>query len=125
MGQQQLLFMVLGIIIVGIAVGFANRLLDTSVEDSNKDSIASELLHIGMLAPQYYNKPIEMGGGSKSYISWQIPSELDSTTSGTYIIENRNLDELILSGIPFVEKEYSWYLRTTVTKEDIVTEIVL
>jgi hypothetical protein len=66
-----------------------------------------------------------MGGGSKSYISWQIPSELDSTTSGTYIIENRNLDELILSGIPFVEKEYSWYLRTTVTKEDIVTEIVL
>lgn len=124
MGQQQILLIVLGLIIIGVAVGIANQLFDTSAEDSNKDSIASELLHLGMIAQQYFNKPLEMGGGNQSYIGWTIPAELDSTTSGTFIVEDSNNSELILIGTPFTEKGYNWYLKSTVTKEDIITEII-
>jgi len=124
MGQQQILLIVLGLIIVGIAVGIANQLFDTSAEDSNKDSIASELLHLGMIAQQYFNKPLEMGGGNQSYLGWTIPAEFDSTTSGTFIIENSNNSELVLKGKPFAEKGYNWYIKTTITKEEILTEII-
>lgn len=124
MGQHQILLIILGIIIVGVAVGIANQLFDTNAEESNKDSIASELLHLGMIAQQYYNKPLEMGGGSQSYRGWKIPAELDSTTSGTFMIEISSNSELILIGTPFIEKEYSWYLRSKITEEDIVTDIV-
>ena len=124
MGQQQILFIVLGLIIVGVAVGIANQLFDTSAEDSNKDSIASELLHLGMIAQQYFNKPLEMGGGNQSYIGWTIPAHLDSTTSGTFIVEDSNNSQLILKGTPFTEKGYNWYLKSTITKDDIFTEII-
>ena len=124
MGQQQILLIVLGIIIVGVAVGIASQMFDTSVEDSNKDSIASELLHLGMIAQQYFNRPSEMGGGNQSYIGWTIPAELDSSTSGIFVIVNSNKTELILKGAPFTHKGYSWYLKCTVTDDDIITEII-
>jgi hypothetical protein len=124
MGQQQILLIVLGIIIVGVAVGIANQLFDANAEDSNKDSIASELLHLGMIAQQYYNKPSEMGGGNQSYSGWQIPVGLDSTSSGTFLIESSNNNELILNGTPFNEKGYNWYVKSTITNNDILTEII-
>ncbi|MBT8380496.1 MAG: hypothetical protein KJN64_14865 [Ignavibacteria bacterium] len=124
MGQQQFLLIVLGIIIVGVAIGTANQLFDTNAEDSNKDSIASELLYLGMIAQQYYNKPTEMGGGNDSYNGWKIPAQLDSTTSGTFKIQNSSKDELVLNGVPFTEKGYTWYLQSKITKDDIVTEII-
>lgn len=124
MGQQQILFIVLGLIIVGVAISAANQLFDTSAEHSNKDSIASELLHLGMIAQQYFNRPLEMGGGNQSYIGWTIPAELDSTTSGIYVIEETNNSELILIGTPFTEKGYDWRVKSTIRKEDIVTKII-
>lgn len=124
MGQQQLLLTVLGIIIVSIAVSIANQLFDNNAEESNRDSIAAELVNLGMLAQQYYNKPVEMGGGNETYIGWKIPSEIDSTTSGIYTINKSTADELYLSGSPFPEKGYSWYLQSTVTKETINTEVI-
>jgi hypothetical protein len=65
-----------------------------------------------------------MGGGNQSYIGWTIPTELDSTTSGTFMIVNSNKTELILNGTPYTEKGYSWYIKSTVTDDDIVTEII-
>ena len=124
MGQQQILLIVLGLIIIGVGIGIANQLFDTSAENSNKDSIASELLHLGMIAQQYFNKPLEMGGGNQSYIGWTIPEELDSTTSGTFKIKNSNYSELIIIGKPFAEKGYIWYIESKITKENIVTDII-
>jgi hypothetical protein len=124
MGQQQLLLIVLGIIIVSIAVSIANQLFDTNAEDSNKDSIASELINLGMLAQQYYNKPEEMGGGTRSYTEWQIPADLDTTTSGIYLIDHIANYEMVLTGFPFIEKGYKWHLRSVVRKEGITTEVV-
>jgi len=124
MGQQQLLLVVLGIIVVGISIGIANQLFDTHAEEANKDSIASELNHLAMLAQQYYSKPINMGGGNFDFTGWQIPAFLDSTTSGAYTIVRADQNELVLNGIPFSGKGYNWYMQSTVKKEGITTQVL-
>ncbi|MBT8386362.1 MAG: hypothetical protein KJO12_03030 [Ignavibacteria bacterium] len=125
MGQQQLLLVVLGLIIVGIALGLSNQLFDSHAEDSNKDSIASELVNLGTLAQQFFNKPAEMGGGNQSFINWVIPAELDSSTSGIYAIVKVENKSIVISGTPFPQNGYIWYLQTTITKTRIETETIV
>ena len=125
MGQQQLLLVVLGLIMVSIAIGLANQLFDTHSEDSNLDSIASELVNLGVLAQQFYNKPSEMGGGSQSFTNWVIPAELDTTTSGIYKISTVQNNLLIISGTPLPQTGYKWFLQSIITKTKIETEIII
>ena len=125
MGQQQLLLVVLGLIIVGIALGLSNQLFDSHAEDSNKDSIASELVNLGTMAQQFFNKPAEISGGNQSFINWIIPAELDSSTSGIYEIATVENKSIVISGTSFTQNSYSWYLQSTITKTIIETEIIL
>ncbi len=124
MGQQQLLLVVLGLIVVSIAIGVANQLFDAHAEDSNKDNIANELVNLASLAQQYFNKPTGMGGGNQSFTNWYIPSDLDSTASGFYQVTSLNSNTLQISGTPFPQSGYSWHLQTTVSKTEIVTELI-
>ncbi len=123
MGQQQLKLVILGIVVMGIVIGFANQLFDVSPEDSNKEIITSELMNLSTIAQQYFNRPVAMGGGGDNFAGWQIPGQLDSTSSGIYNISQKNNNQLILNGFPFQEKGYTWYVRSTITKSGFVTEI--
>ena len=124
MGTQQLLLVVLGIFVIGIAIVLASQLFETHAEDTTKDSIASECVNIGQLAQQYFSKPREMGGGSKSFEGWNISSELDSTSSGIYTISARNSNQLILIGKPHDEKGYDWVIQSVITRNNIVSDII-
>ena len=124
MGTQQLLLVVLGIFIIGIAIALAGQLFESYAEDSAKDSIAYESSNLGLLAQQYYNKAREMGGGSKSFDGWTISNELDSTASGIYSVSLKNNEQLILIGKPQEEKNYDWFIETIITKNNMVSKIV-
>ena len=125
MGQQQLLLVVLGLVVVSIAIGLANQLFDTHAEDSNLDSIASELVNLGTLAQQYFNKPSGMGGGNQSFMNWVIPAELDTTTSGIYEITTEQNQLIIISGSPLPQTGYKWFLQSIITKTKIETQIIV
>ena len=56
MGQQQLLLIVLGVIIVGIAVVVGINLFNANAEESAKDTIVSEGTNFGAMAQQYLQK---------------------------------------------------------------------
>jgi hypothetical protein len=84
MGQQQLLLIVLGVIVVGIAVVVGINLFNANAIASNKDAVASDLTNLGAMAQQYYKKPASMGGGANKFDGWLIPTGLDSTANGTY-----------------------------------------
>ena len=58
MGQQQLLLIVLGVIVVGIAVVVGINLFNANAESSTQDSIVSQCTNVGAMAQQYYKKPI-------------------------------------------------------------------
>jgi hypothetical protein len=84
MGQQQLLLIVLGVIVVGIAVVVGINLFNASAVSANRDGVASDLTNLGAMAQQYYKKPASMGGGANTFTGWTIPTGLASTANGTY-----------------------------------------
>ncbi len=84
MGQQQLLLIVLGVIVVGIAVVVGINLFNANATTANRDGVISDLNNLGAMAQQYYRKPTSMGGGGNKFTGWSIPTGLDSTANGTY-----------------------------------------
>ncbi len=86
MGQQQLLLIVLGVIIVGIAIVVGINLFNANSVSANRDAVISDLNNIGAMAHQYYMKPTSMGGGGNSFANFNIPSGFSTTPNGTYSI---------------------------------------
>ena len=84
MGQQQLLLIVLGVIVVGIAVVVGINLFNANAVSSNRDGVVSDLNNLGAMAQQYYKKPASMGGGGNTFTGWTIPTQLDTTANGFY-----------------------------------------
>jgi len=91
MGQQQLLLIVLGVIVVGIAVVVGINLFNANAVSANRDGVVSDLINLGAMAQQHYKKPASMGGGNNAFdaslggILWGIPNQLDTTANGDYV----------------------------------------
>jgi Tfp pilus assembly protein PilE len=81
MGQQQLLLIVLGVIIVGIAVVVGINVFTASSLEANKSALVSDLQTIASMAQQYYRKPTAMGGGGNTFTGWTVPSSLKRTAN--------------------------------------------
>lgn len=84
MGQQQLLLIVLGVIIVGIAVVVGINVFTASSTQANRDAVIADCTNLASLAQQYYRKPTALGGGGNTFTGWTIPGQLDTTGNGTY-----------------------------------------
>jgi len=85
MGQQQLLLIVLGVIVVGIAVVVGINLFNANATLANRDGVISDLNNLGAMAQQHYKKPLSMGGGGNTFTGWLLANTgLDSTANGTY-----------------------------------------
>jgi hypothetical protein len=84
MGQQQLLLIVLGVIVVGIAVVVGINLFTANSVSSNRDGVVADLNNLGVTAQQFYKKPTAMGGGGNTFTGWTVPTELDTTPNGDY-----------------------------------------
>jgi hypothetical protein len=67
MGQQQLLLIILGTIIVGIAIAVAISLFNSQATATNRDEVVNDLGHLSSMAQAYYRKPRMLGGGGHSF----------------------------------------------------------
>lgn len=87
MGQQQLLLIVLGVIIVGIAVVVGINVFTASASAANRDAVISDLTNLAAMAQQHYRKPGALGGGGNSFdgstsanaVTWAVPGSLVRT----------------------------------------------
>ncbi len=86
MGQQQLLLIVLGVIIVGIAVVVGINVFTASSSQANRDGVIADLTNLASLAQQHYRKPTALGGGGNAFTGWTIPGALDTTGNGVYTV---------------------------------------
>lgn len=84
MGQQQLLLIVLGVIIVGIAVVVGINVFTASSAQANRDGVIADCTNLASMAQQYYRKPTALGGGGNTFTGWTVPASLDTTGNGTY-----------------------------------------
>jgi len=89
MGQQQLLLIILGVIIVGIAIAVGLSLFSAQSIQANKDAIINDLNNIAAHAYQFKIRPSSMGGGQGSYSSaagtYAIPSKMASNENATFV----------------------------------------
>ena len=84
MGQQQLLLIILGVIIVGIAIAVGLSLFSAQSIQSNKDAIINDLNNIAAQAYQYRIRPSSMAGGNGSYTGFSIPTKMASNANAVY-----------------------------------------
>lgn len=122
MGQQQLLLIVLGVIIVGIAVVVGINVFTAQSEESSKDAIVSDCTNLGAMAQQYFRKPTAMDGGGNSFVGYSIPTQLDTTANGTYAISTAGTDAGVgITGTPLASSGYGWTIVTAVTPTNVTS----
>lgn len=98
MGQQQLLLIVLGIIVVGMAIFAGLSLFSSSAAKSNRDAVIHDLHNLAFRATAYYRKPSMMGGGGFSFVNFQIPTGMVITANGAYVIISAGQDSIVIQG---------------------------
>ena len=84
MGQQQLLLIILGVIIVGIAIAVGLQLFQAGSVGANQDAIVNDIMNIAAHADQYRIRPSTMGGGDGEFVGYTLPQRLAETGNATY-----------------------------------------
>lgn len=98
MGQQQLWYILLGLIVVAVAMAIGINLYREHAIDQKRNNVINDCIHLAAIAQQYYLKPREYGGGGKSFINWSIPDELITNANGHYEITSITSQEIIILG---------------------------
>jgi hypothetical protein len=125
-GQQQLLLIVLGLIIVALAITVAISVFRQGAIDSKRDIVTNECSNIASMALRYFKTPIPYGGGGGiSFVGWQIPSHLITTPSGSYEATVYQDSVVIVgTGNEVVNGSDSIQVRTTVNYNSFSSVII-
>jgi Tfp pilus assembly protein PilE len=86
MGQQQLLLIVLGIIIVGIAIAVGVTTFRSSAVDANRAQVISDLNNLAAKSQRYYRTPTSMGGGGQDMNGFAISALDTGNANGSYSV---------------------------------------
>ncbi|MDP2208450.1 MAG: hypothetical protein Q8K98_06715 [Bacteroidota bacterium] len=97
MGQQQLLLIILGVIIVGIAIAVGITMFSAGSVQSAKDAIINDMNNLAANAYQYRIRPASMGGGAGAYTGYTIPTKLVTTENATYVAVVGEADEVTIT----------------------------
>ncbi len=125
MGQQQLLLIVLGVIVVGIAITMGIVLFRQHAIDSKRAIVTNECVSMAEMAIGYYKKPKSFGGGGNSFTGWQVPKELELTATGTYYADVYSDSVVIIgTGNEVVTGTDSIKIKTSVYPEFYKTTIL-
>lgn len=123
MGQQQLLLIVLGVIIVGIAIIVgALPAFVSAMENANRDAVTQDVLKLASAAQGYYQKDVMLGGGSKSFTEMTISdvgmhADLDGrgeNANGSYKITGNGSSCTIVGYSKFEKEDGSTNMTVTV-----------
>ena len=123
MGQQQLLLIVLGVIIVGIAVVVGINLFNANAEESAIDTTVSEATNIAAMGLQFYKKPTALGGGGNDFSGFAaiVPVALTSTDYCTHEVDDGTAGILTITSS---HTDYTFDVEVTVTSAGVYETIV-
>ncbi len=91
MGGQQLLLIILGFLLVGIAIAVGISLFNDNSISHTRDAITNEMVRLAARAQQYYRTPKSMQGGGNSFHGLSAIGDLTSGGNGivaTYSLVN-------------------------------------
>jgi len=107
MGQQQLLLIILGVIVVGIAIAVGISQFSAHSTQANKDGVTSSLVNIAANAYQYRIRPSTMGGGNGTYNNYTIPSKMASDNNGSYTVTSASGNTASFTGTSSMNGSYT------------------
>ena len=140
MGQQQLLLIVLGVILVGVAVVVGIQYFAVGAEEGAKDELIAHSLTIGANAQEWYKKPVAMAGGGGA---WDVSggatvafdayytsnlTKLHATTNSAaplgYAVTVDGPDQITIVGTPKAGQGFTFAsVTTTVTPFNMSTVV--
>lgn len=121
MGQQQLLLILVGVIIVGLSIVIVVKLFDVNSLESNKDAVYIDTVSLAANAQHYYQLPRMLSGGGGSFVGYTLPSEMVENGNGTYSVSNITESSITITGVG-VEQDpegRSYHVTTIVTPTTI------
>jgi len=135
MGQQQLLLIILGAIIVAIAVVVGLNMMSSASNQANLDAVRQDLLTIASSAQGWYAKPTMMEGGGNTFTAGgnhnidfrdiSFPSDSIDQTSGNwaenqngrYTITSVQADSFIVDAVP--SSDASTTIQAAITQGNV------
>ncbi len=109
MGQQQLLLIILGVIVVGIAVAVGITMFKDNAVSSNRDAVTNDLVNLAARAQQYYRRPTALGGGQGTFTglgtditkltSMKAGGVSGANANGVYTISSNSDSYITLQGL--------------------------
>jgi Tfp pilus assembly protein PilE len=107
MGQQQLLLIILGVIVVGIAVAVGITMFQDNAVSANRDAVTNDLVNLAARAQQHYRRPTALGGGQGSFTTsgggtaitaiTQLTSK-PTNSNGTYTLGTVAATSVVITG---------------------------
>jgi hypothetical protein len=100
MGQQQLLLVLLGVIIVGAATILGIYMFADSAASENRDAVSTDLTALALRAQSYYKRPRIVGGGGSEFTGLTMGklTSHPSNANGTYTLTSVAADHIVLTG---------------------------
>lgn len=101
MGGQQLLLILLGVLIVGVAIAIGIGIFTDNAAIHNREAVTNDVIHLGARTREYYRTPKNLGGGGNSYDGLSDIAQLTSqplNMNGDYTLTNAG-DKIIITGI--------------------------
>lgn len=127
MGQQNLLIVVVGIMVVAIAVTVAIAIFRGNSIETARNNVIVDLGFYAQKAREYYWKPRAQGGGDRSFSGVKIENFAYSTENdnGRYYVEGSTQDEVTLVGVGrMISGEDSIRVRMKVSESRNTVEII-
>ncbi len=125
MGQQQLLLIVLGVIIVGVAIVVGISMFTANAIEAKRNNVTNDLVHLASEAQKYYRTPASVGGGERKFTGWVVPINLRTNADGNFTatVSAQNV-VLIGTGNEVVQGNDSVQVKMTVTADSFISEII-
>lgn len=116
MGQTQILFVVLSVIVVGIAVAVGIDQFGENALTSNRDAVAADCQRLISQSMQWYRKPTSLGGGGNTFTGLTLAKiGADSTDeNGTFSLNVTDPDNITLIGTGTEKKKDGNAVKVTI-----------
>ncbi len=101
MGQQQLLLIILGVLVVGLAVAVGITIFQDNAISLNRDAVNIDLVNLGARAQMYYRCPAIMVGGEGSFdgLTLKMLTSKPTNSNGSYTVTSVSPTQVVLDGV--------------------------
>jgi len=101
MGQTQLLLVILGVILVGVAIFVGISMFEANTIENTRNAIITDLNAFASRAHAYYWKPTTQGGGNKSFagVTIRLIFPMEENANARYYLESSAQDNCVVMGV--------------------------